>query len=66
MQRVAASTVRRVIGNKANDLVVAQASAMPPLSRARRGYEVQCNHFSYFGDDQAATLDQVVAFLQQP
>jgi pimeloyl-ACP methyl ester carboxylesterase len=66
MQRLAASTVRRVIGNKPSDLVVAQTSSIPPLSRGGPCYQVHCNHFSYFGEDQAATLDQVVAFLLRP
>ena len=66
MVRMAASIVRRLIGNKANDLVVAQASSIPPLSRSNSCFKVECNHFSYFSEDQGATLDKVVTFLLQP
>jgi hypothetical protein len=67
MQRVAGFSARRVIGRKPSDLVVAQSSSLPLLSNPNSRHQlVSCDHFSYFGEDQAPTLDQVVEFLCRP
>lgn len=67
MQRIAGFSASRIIGRKPSDLVVALSSSLPLLSNPnspRQG--VNCDHFSYFGEDQATTLDRVVDFLRAP
>ena len=67
MQRVAGWSARRVIGRKPSDLVVAQSSSLPLLSNPNSLRQpVGCDHFSYFGHDQAHTLYQAVEFLRRP
>lgn len=66
-QRVAGFLASRVIGRKPSDLIVSQSSSLPLLFHQKSQHQpVACDHFSYFGEDQAATLDQVVEFLRTP
>jgi hypothetical protein len=67
MQRIAGFSASRIIGRKPSDLVVTQSSSLPVLSNPNSLRQVvNCDHFSYFGEDQQLTLDQVVGFLRAP
>ena len=66
MQRIAGFSSSRIIGRVPSDLVVPQASSLPLLSnKGSQSHKVFCDHFSYFTEDQAATLDKAVEFLRQ-
>lgn len=70
-QKIANFAVRRVMGDKDSDLVVALSSSLPLLNGDNALHlEVNCDHFSYFEKDQNDTksqkgiFDQVVSFLR--
>jgi len=66
MECIAGFSVGRIIGSKPNDLVVARSSSLPLLSNAQSMHKaVNCDHFSYFKEDQASILEEVVTFLRR-
>ena len=62
--RIAASTMRGIIGNTPNDFVVRQDSSLPMLGRpTSQRQSVECSHSGYFEHDQESILKQAVDFL---
>jgi pimeloyl-ACP methyl ester carboxylesterase len=61
LQKIAVSGIEQ----GPNDLIVPLTSSLPVVGPKSKKKETHCNHFGYFGLDQKAIHEEVIAFLKQ-